>query len=204
MKKITSILLISILCFTGIGQINIEKPGYLIWDANLSLDKDCFLGTIPEGDTMKAETFTLTDSYLVEYDERKLVYHIVCYFSKEKSWVNPKESSLKGLISHERLHFDIAELHTRIIRKKLSQYIDRDPSLSEFKEFINSTFKNVMNDKKEMQEKYDLETLHGLLFQKQVEWNNKIKSELLKYDDYSDTKVVIRRKLPSEYLKVGN
>lgn len=84
------------------------------------------------------------------------------------------------MLNHERLHFDITELYARKFRKQLQE----------------STFTYNINDEMDkihdvinkelgaMQKKYDNETDHSQIVEKQIEWEKYIAVELEKYAKY--------------------
>ncbi|MBT8254403.1 MAG: DUF922 domain-containing protein [Flavobacteriaceae bacterium] len=110
----------------------------------------------------------------IEYD-----FDVKAHFYPEKSWY------LKDLVndvtlSHERLHFDITELHARKFRRRVqntrfSSNIDTE---------MESIHLAIEKELREMQKQYDQETSHSRLVEKQQKWNNHIKTELEKLNAY--------------------
>ena len=102
------------------------------------------------------------------------------YFYPQLSWV--AESAKKEyLLQHERLHFDITELHARILRKKLKE-INFDNGDSDPKEVLDSVYEIVEKDRREMQTRYDQETNHSLNKEIEAKWQLYIKEQLSKDD----------------------
>lgn len=86
------------------------------WNPNSQIEWSDFNGNVPENRNFKkAVTFSkiLIESDFFEGDTPK--YTIKSQFDRSKSWT--VTDSEKHLI-HERLHFDITELYSRIIRKR--------------------------------------------------------------------------------------
>jgi len=109
---------------------------------------------------------------------------ILPIFNFEKStFFNVKS---KYVLKHEQVHFDISELFTRKIRKELIEYYRRTYDIN-----INFSYKiydDYLIKYHDFEKKYDFETKHGQIIEKQIEWNNKIKKELEKYKDYTSKK----------------
>jgi len=105
--------------------------------------------------------------------------NIVTYFYKNKSWTT---SYGIPLLAHEQLHFDIAELFARKIRKRFSE-------LKNNKEYRFSQYQmeydKLMNACKNFQKKYDRETKHGSDIGVNKHWVNTVKNSLKELKDYS-------------------
>src|SRR5687767_8341950 len=50
--------------------------------------------------------------------KKKINYDVVALFNKRKSWTRDQSDAL---LAHEQLHFDIAEVYARKIRKKIEE-----------------------------------------------------------------------------------
>lgn len=118
---------------------------------------------------------------------KEINYDVVAYFSREKSWVRDKSQSL---LIHEQLHFDIAELYARKIRKKISELKTR--GINDIDVF-NAAIQSLLQESNEVDLQYDLETLHGALSKKQENWTKKVKQELASLQKYRKVKRVIGR-----------
>lgn len=97
---------------------------------------------------------------------------VVASFYKKQSWT---VSSNIELLKHEQLHFDIAELFARKIRKRYSE-------LKSTKQKAYSTYWKeyslLWKECREMQKQYDSETNHGANNEKNLNWNVKIAASL--------------------------
>jgi predicted secreted Zn-dependent protease len=91
-------------------------------------------------------------------------------------------------LTHERLHFDIAELYARLIRKKISEL--RNENINDIKVY-NAAIEAILEESNDADTRYDLETLHGAIQKKQLLWEQKIKSQLLSVDNFRKQKHVI-------------
>jgi hypothetical protein len=133
-----------------------------------------------------AYTFTvITMDYSIKSSGKSLQanFSITSAFNRQKSWVkNTSESKTDAILRHEQLHFDIAELSARKLRKKLSELkLTRE----RYAKQIQAAYDEVIGAGEAMQKAYDEETAHGLLRDEQKRWSDKIASELLDYIDYS-------------------
>lgn len=118
---------------------------------------------------------------------KQIHYDVVAIFSREKSWVRDKSTTL---LAHEQLHFDIAELYARKIRKKISEL--RSRGINDIK-ILNATIQRLLEESNEVDLQYDLETLHGALSRKQEHWTEQVKGELASLYEYRKLKRVIGR-----------
>tara|TARA_B110000046_G_scaffold112201_1_gene119341 strand:+ start:34517 stop:34810 length:294 start_codon:yes stop_codon:yes gene_type:complete len=86
------------------------------------------------------------------------------------------------LLGHEQLHFDIAEIHRRIIVKAiLNTKFSAQNYESELKELVTKIWDE---DYREMQDLYDAETNFSRLFQAQIDWNKLVASKLIKLNSF--------------------
>ncbi|MBP2830610.1 DUF922 domain-containing protein [Aquimarina sp. U1-2] len=109
----------------------------------------------------------------------ELNYQVDSFCYPSLSWVKRGQMS-DHLLMHEQLHFDISELHARIMRKRLKEYkagqnIRRD---------LNKMYKLVERMRINMQERYDEETDHSRNKVNQEKWERKIKTLMWYYRDY--------------------
>ncbi len=101
---------------------------------------------------------------------------IVCYFYPRNSWYKYDLAS-PNLLAHEQLHFDITELHARILRQKVAAFNFTKDAQAEMKQLYNE----VTAQLKEYQDQYDTETNYSMNKEKQQEWQEKVKKELEKF-----------------------
>jgi hypothetical protein len=83
----------------------------------------------------------------------------------------------RQLLDHEQLHFDLAELAARKIRKRFEDFKDSclDPGESEP---IQGMVAEVDRELQEEQHNYDRETNHGVNVRMQDQWRRKILAQL--------------------------
>lgn len=91
------------------------------------------------------------------------------FFDTKLSWSKNKTSA--ALLAHEQAHFDITEIYTRKLRIKLNEIVSEET-------IRNGTFNKestvILNEWKSFQQKYDDETNHGIIADKQKEWEEKV------------------------------
>ncbi|MBT1701841.1 DUF922 domain-containing protein [Chryseosolibacter indicus] len=120
------------------------------------------------------------------YVKNKVRYDVIAYFDRNKSWATDKSLSL---LAHEKLHFDIAELYARRIRKQIEELEKKN--VNDIKTY-NAAINLLLEESNEVDQKYDLETLHGALSKKQTLWEKKIKGELQLLKMFKKRKSVIK------------
>lgn len=116
-----------------------------------------------------------------------VVIRVYSYFDPGQSWVHP-DHRVPALLNHEQLHFDITELFARMMRKEMSKYYFK--SVSEFvgskmDSEVKAIFTRLYNEHMLMQQKYDVETQHGILSDEQALWEKDIASRLKGLDAFS-------------------
>lgn len=195
MKSIISIFILFVLLSFRFDRGNNmvdytqNQNDQILWSKNKKLSWDDFQGQPDSTSVFNANTSVIVD-YSHKMSESTIEYNIYCYFLKKSSWT--KKNTSKKLLVHEQLHFDIAELVTRKIRKAFTLY--QSQNLKETQIYIDRTnYDFYVEELSNLNLKYDSETNHGLVANKQQEWEKKIAAELKKLEAYSTTKVVIKR-----------
>ena len=110
----------------------------------------------------------------------KVEIHVKAVFDQSKSW---KKSDNPGnsVLEHEQLHFDIAEVYARKIRKMIGQKI---VTTADFDSHFKKNFDRLYSEYLDFQKKYDLETKNSRNFEKQSEYNALIKEMLQELATY--------------------
>lgn len=156
----------------------------LLWNEFYKLQWDDFQGEPDKRSLGDAATAVHIKAkpYLIK---RKIHYDVEALFNRKKSWVRDTSPSL---LAHEQLHFDIAELYARKIRRRVQELQRRGVTdIEVFNEAIHA----LLLESNEVDERYDLETLHGALSRKQAEWSARIKQELASLNAFRKPKRVI-------------
>ena len=156
---------------------NTQPDNQLVWKSNYLLTWQDFEGT-PESHSM-GDAGTAVKIKAQPYQvKRKMFYEINAIFLKDKSWYREQSPSL---LAHEQLHFDIAELYARKARKKVKELAKR--GVKDLKTYNNEVNK-ILNESNYVDQQYDAETLHGSMTKKQLEWKNKVMTELKALESY--------------------
>ena len=117
--------------------------------------------------------------------KKEIKYDVVALFNRSKSWARGKSAAL---LKHEQLHFDIAELYARKIRKRIKELAHK--GVNDIKTY-NAAIEELLLESNEVDLQYDLETLHGALEKKQASWAVKVKEELAGLARYKKHRRVI-------------
>lgn len=107
-------------------------------------------------------------SYLVTKStnpKAKVEIHVKAVFDQSKSW-KKSDSPGNSVLVHEQLHFDIAEVYARKIRKMIEQKI---VTTADFDSHFKKNFDRLYSEYLDFQKKYDLETKNSRNFEKQSE-----------------------------------
>lgn len=164
-------LLLSFLVFIGLNSFAQSKDT-IYWNANRKLTWEDFKGR-PDKTTNLLAMTQAGIGYEVACNNGDLKLKIYCYFNVKKSWT--KETGSDDLLRHEQVHFDITELYTRILRKKVSELID--PCGKDIKE-LDKAYSSIFKACADRQDDYDRESEHSLNDAQQKIWEEKIASEL--------------------------
>lgn len=166
------------------------RDSLILWDEYRKLSWDDFKGIPDEVSDYKAITSSFIGFTSITYGD-SIVLSIPCYFVKTESWSKNKMG--KSLLSHEQLHFDVAEIIARKIRKECSTHISK--SLEETSNILQSYYDKYYGEYWDnINNQYDSETDHGIIESKQKEWEQKIAKELKSLEVYSSPRVVVRRR----------
>jgi predicted secreted Zn-dependent protease len=104
-------------------------------------------------------------------------YSVESFFTPESSWHIP-ERVTPHILKHEQAHFDISELHARMLRKNLEGRTFSKKVKSE----IESIYQEIEQKRRAMQTKFDAETDHSRNEVKEAFWQKYITNQLAEYD----------------------
>ncbi len=156
--------------------------GKLVWKEDRKLQWSDFKGTPISHPSFVASTNTGLNfgySYTLAHNTVSVDFSVESFFNPQKSWYLPKEVSPE-ILRHEQGHFDISELHARILRKRLSE----KKFSKNVKREIEGIYLQVEKQRKAMQRKFDAETDHSRNEKKERFWENYIAQQLQKYNDW--------------------
>ena len=124
-------------------------------------------------------------SYIEHNDGLDII--VKAQMDKSRSWVNT-HSLRDEVLSHEQVHFDISEIHARLLRQYFAlnnrKSAGRNPE---------SIYKKYINRLRRMQDGYDRQTNHGNDLYMQMMWEEKIKAMLIDLEQYSGQEMAWRQ-----------
>lgn len=177
-------LFFGFLMFFSVAAMGQENEDKILWQENSKLSWNDFRGEVPENYNYHANTSSgMTYSFSFAQGPNGIEdfkYEVYSTFNPYKSWVKLKDASAH-LLAHEQLHFDISELHARILKMKISKYHPTKNAKDDLKQMYEETKK--MREK--MQTLFDEETQHSMNKQESAKWQKLVERELKKYEKYS-------------------
>jgi hypothetical protein len=175
MKVVAVVTFLLVSLFSSeIDDVKIE------WNESEKLTWADFRGTESRGEGYAASSSTgISFTYTVKRygDDFDLDYSVKCHFYPEESWYDRSTASAY-ILKHEQTHFDISELHARILRKLISE-----ASFSkDLKTEIKAIYKEVEKQRGEMQHRFDTETDHSIKKENEYLWEEFVEKKLREYD----------------------
>ena len=148
------------------------------WAENRRLSWNDFKANPDTSDPLDAITSANID-VKITCQNNKLNYQVTSVFVASDSWSKDKESD--ALLHHEQMHFDLTEIHARLLRKKLS--LLKDPC-SMPQPLLNKAINDQFDAWKKEQDRYDNDTNHGLKEMQQLIWSKQIADRLQELKAY--------------------
>ena len=161
-----------------------DSRDLLEWNEYYQLSWEDFQGS-PTAESIGDAGTSVTIKARPYHVKHQIMYDVDVFFNRKKSWARAKSDAL---LKHEQLHFDIAELYARRIRKKITDL--QENGVNDIKAF-NTAIQQILEESNEADHRYDLETLHGALSKKQLHWESMVKEQLQGLRDYKKRKKVI-------------
>lgn len=174
--------LICIFCFFYASFLYCQDSNIITWNANKKLTWNDFQESNDPNHQGGAKTsyqiriipeeVTLDEhNNILDYD----VMTVQAEFNKDRSWSTVKFDTI--VLQHEQLHFDIAELFARKIRKKILENKIADKKTYDT---FWADYKKLWNECTTLQDQFDKETNHGRNFEQNKLWKEFVESELNK------------------------
>ena len=177
--------MIRILLMVFISCLFIQDEPTLTWESDYRLEWNDFRASPKrQADVIAVTASGLSFGYTTKrFSTGRIEYEfeVKAHFYPEKSWFL-KEHVSHITLTHERLHFDITELHARKFRQRVrgtrfTSNIDNEMDV----------IHNAINDQlREMQQKYDSETQHSRDVAQQKVWQAIVAEELDKMEGYRE------------------
>jgi hypothetical protein len=178
----------------GIGAVD-----EILWSAERPLAWEDFQGRVKDGGNdlrvaTAATSIGWSYAYRTEWSNSECSFRVTdiessAKFATSDSWVKAGHRT-PDVLAHEQGHFDIAEIYRRKFdaeaqaslaagscrgqrRNRVSRFVER-----EIEGLVGAVFERVWTEYRESQDRYDLETEHGLDARSQAEWAASIASAL--------------------------
>ncbi|MFN4123548.1 MAG: DUF922 domain-containing protein [Flavobacteriales bacterium] len=161
-------------------------PDTIYWSPDIRLHWVDFRGDINHNSPYSAYTSTIISlKYSFRIQDKKVIpdFQVHAMFNCNKSWARKDlpDRLTDDLLQHEQLHFDLAELVARKLKKAL---LEQDYTQKNYEFKISAIRKRIITDGDRMQERYDIETGHGSNKKEQQLWIAKVESELNRYSKW--------------------
>jgi hypothetical protein len=129
-----------------------------------------FKGTPPtEGAEGAMTSYTLYSAWKCRGDEFES--RVIAGFRPRQSWVKPvvlnDTTQRRTILGHEQTHFDLAEVHARIMRRAFGDVVN---PCRKTDAHLTALAQRLGEEEKAEQRRYDAETNHGLLARQQAAW----------------------------------
>lgn len=160
------------------------KEKNIYWDKESPITFDDFRGYTDYLTTYDAAIHSYID---YGFDENGSLNKLRATCNTKNTWMNfwDRNSDSYLLLQHERYHFNITEVVTRMARKEIINHIGEKD-----KEWIDDTLNKYKGKLNEMQDKYDTETNHSIVSDMQGYWQFKIDSLLFELDAYGSPDIL--------------
>ncbi|MGL1888411.1 MAG: hypothetical protein OCD76_17980 [Reichenbachiella sp.] len=186
MRTIT-VLLLSIISFQGYSQKDTAE--LIPWTPEYHLKWEDFRGSKIDSIYGMAVSCISIAANSIQYGD-SISYQITNTFKPQLSFVDSIVFELyegsPELLEHEQTHFNIAEIHTRLMRRKLKELASTNTLTDES---YSKEIDLLYDMRDEMDSLYDKETAHGILPTEQLRWQNKVKQQLIELEDYYSSNV---------------
>lgn len=154
----------------------------IVWNENRKLTWDDFRATPIQNANFVANTNSaihFSYSYTIENNNVQVRSTVESFFSPKRSWYIPGKVTTH-ILAHEQTHFDISELHARILRKKIEQKRFTKNVKSE----IEAIYRQVDEQKIAMQKKFDAESDHSRNVKNEMRWRQYIATQLAEHNQW--------------------
>lgn len=154
-----------------------DPEEYIEWSENQKLSWDYFDAKPAEKTFGDAGTAVKIKAkpYIVDGE---IYYSVYALFNRKKSWCKGKSDKL---LEHEQLHFDIAELTARKVRRAVEMM--QKENVDDLQTY-NQSIQEILIKSNDFDAQYDRDTFHGLIQNKQKAWQKKVSEELSALNEY--------------------
>lgn len=161
------------------GFAQVKRDTLVVWSDTHKLQESDFKGKTPKSTEWAANTSYILYVEGIVGKSKLPVYIIEARFNRYLSWIKVKTNPV---LTHEQLHFDIAELFARKMRKKYHDLqVKQERNIKKY----NSSFVTLNEECYQMQRDYDRETKHGTKTVVQEQWQVAIQNKLKALHQYA-------------------
>ena len=155
----------------------IDDPDLIVYSSQRPLRIGDFQGAVKNSRTELAETASgnkYAYSVITEDGHLAVTYTITPYFRKPDSWFRLNDENAR-VLAHEQLHFDITALRTcEFITRMRTVTFTKD----NYRKILDGIPDMLSKETNDMQQEYDTEGNHGIITDKQLMWEAKVKALL--------------------------
>lgn len=155
----------------------VSKPGCIVYSLNRPLNIADFQGPPEDNIVELAATLSgvgMESSGATQNGQLVLTVTLTPYFSKSGSWFKAEGKS-PGVLAHEQTHFDITAI-------KVCELITKISNTTFTRENYEKKIEELMTQNSEETNKeealFDTETNHGIIHEKEAEWEKKVKDRI--------------------------
>ena len=194
MKKILSTAAVLFSSQFGSAQSESASPDArilgndtIVWRADSVLKREDFKAEAKPNDPYSLGA-TGIFYYTSERDEQSFVF-IEAIFIKSQSLLNRQS---EHIIKHEQLHFDLCELYTRKLRKRVAETVFKKGK--HFQKEFQNLYDTVLAELDKDETKFEVESENGFNQTNQLMWREEIKKQLKELEQYKSPAVKIVKK----------
>lgn len=157
-------------------------PVKMTWSGSQKLTWEDFQGKPKLNSGYVASTnsgLSFSYSYSKRGDDIDYTYKVHSYFYPESSWYLPSKVD-DNILNHEQTHFDISELHARILRRKIENTVFSD----NIKREIEKLYSETEEERVSMQHRFDKESDHSKNKEGELKWEAFVQKEIVIYEPW--------------------
>jgi len=158
--------------------LDVDTTKYIVWDEDRPITWDDY-PILGEAFEFPQALTAVIHSVRGSISKGKPKFEVYVLFKREDSWTTDRIDA--ALFAHEKLHFDIAEMYGRMVRKQIAALGKQGVNdLAEYRKSI----KYLLAEFKTKSFEYDEETNHGMTDDEQARWQNFVSSEMQRLHKY--------------------
>lgn len=170
------IALVAFIGFAVMAMMSADEPAGLVYhDKDYKLRWKDFHGEVEDGyEGFAAVSYVgFRFGYKGTARQDSLQVVVETFFNSDRSW--HKADTSKAILQHEQVHFDIAEVYSRMLKEKVSQSALTYKNYQQTLKALEQETRAAMNKADSL---YDATTENGLVKAEQTIWNNNIAADM--------------------------